>query len=273
MILFPNAKINLGLDIERRRPDGYHDIVTLMYPIGWADILEIVPAAGSDTTLTVTGNSVDCPAEKNLVMKAYRALDAEVNLPPVDIYLHKLIPDGAGLGGGSADAAFTLTGLDSIFDLGLEKEYLAEIAGSIGADCSFFIYNRPMLCTGTGTTMQPYDLDLSKYHIAVVKPPFSVPTREAYSAVTPAVAPRQIAEILRLPEAEWRGELKNDFEPTVGARHPRIFEIRDRLYSLGAVYAAMSGSGSAVFGLFENAILADDLKRVFSGCATFAGRL
>ncbi|MDE6484574.1 MAG: 4-(cytidine 5'-diphospho)-2-C-methyl-D-erythritol kinase [Duncaniella sp.] len=273
MILFPNAKINLGLDIERRRPDGYHDIVTVMYPVGWSDVLELVPGKGEDTTLTVTGNAVDCPPEKNLVMKAYRALDAELQLPPVDIFLHKIIPDGAGLGGGSADAAFTLTGLNELFDLGLEKEHLAEIAGKIGADCSFFVYDRPMLCTGTGTTMAPIDIDLSDYAVAIVKPPFSVPTREAYSSVTPAVAERSITEILTKPVEEWRGELKNDFERTVGALHPEIHAIRDRLYKCGAVYAAMSGSGSAVFGLFKNDILADDLKRLFPACATFAGHL
>lgn len=273
MILFPNAKINLGLDIERRRPDGYHDIVTVMYPVGWTDVLEIVPARGEETTLTVTGNAVDCPPEKNLVMKAYRALEAEVALPKVDIYLHKIIPDGAGLGGGSADAAFTLTGLNEIFDLDLPKERLAEIAGKIGADCSFFIYNRPMLCTGTGTTMSPIDVDLSGYSVAIVKPPFSVPTREAYSAVTPAVADNRIADILTHPAEKWRGLLKNDFEPTVGGLHPEIFAIRDRLYDLGATYSAMSGSGSAVFGIFKNDILADEIKARFPGCATFTGAL
>lgn len=273
MILFPNAKINLGLDIERRRSDGYHDIVTVMYPVGWRDILEIVPAQSGKTTLTVTGNAVDCPAEKNLVMKAYRALESEMPLPPVDIYLHKIIPDGAGLGGGSADAAFTLIGLNDMLALGLEKEYLADTAGKIGADCSFFIYDRPMLCKGTGTTMSPFDLNLGGYSIAIVKPRFSVPTRDAYSSVTPAVAERSVADILSLPVNEWRGVLKNDFELTVGALHPEIFAIRDRLYDMGAVYAAMSGSGSAVFGLFENAILADELEQLFPHCATFAGPL
>lgn len=273
MILFPNAKINLGLDIERRRPDGYHDIVTVMYPTAWRDVLEIVPARGETTTLTVTGNVVDCPVEKNLVMKAYNALNAEIPLPPVDIYLHKIIPDGAGLGGGSADASFTLTGLNELLELGIDKPRLAEIAGRLGADCSFFIYNTPMLCTGTGTTMTPSPVDLSGMTVVIVKPPFSVPTREAYSAVTPAVAEEDIPSILRQPVGCWRGRLKNDFEKTVGAIHPEIHEYIDRLYSLGAVYAAMSGSGSALFGLMENDILAEEAEKEFPGCRTFVGRL
>ena len=152
MIAFPNAKINIGLFITARRPDGYHDIATVMMPADWCDILEIVPAKDDVTTLTVTGRSVDCPPEKNLVMRAYRAMEERYNLPPVDIFLRKIIPDGAGLGGGSADAAFTITTLDRLFGLGLSADVMAGIAATIGSDCPFFIYNRPMLATGTGTT-------------------------------------------------------------------------------------------------------------------------
>ena len=186
MITFPNAKINLGLDILRRREDGYHDIETVMVPVPWHDVLEIVPAKGEETTLTVTGRHVDCPPEKNLVMKAYRALEREVSLPPVDIYLRKIIPDGAGLGGGSADASFTLRALNELFALGYNDEQLARVASTLGADCPFFIYNRPMLCTGTGTDMEPIDVDLQGLDILIAKPDVSVPTAAAYSHTTPA---------------------------------------------------------------------------------------
>ena len=160
MILFPNAKINLGLNILRRRPDGYHDLEMLMLPVGWADILEIVPAApGEATTLTCSGRPVDCPPEKNLVMKAWRALKAECpSMPEAAIYLRKIVPDGAGLGGGSSDAAFTLVGLNEVFGLGISRERLAAIAAGIGADCPFFIHNRPMLATGTGTVLEAVDI-------------------------------------------------------------------------------------------------------------------
>ena len=165
MIFFTTCKVNIGLNIVARRQDGYHDIETLMVPIDWHDVLEIVPAKGDKTTLTVLGRQVDCAPEDNLVMKAYRALDAVTPLPPVDIYLEKIVPDQAGLGGGSADASFTLTGLNEMFSLGLSKERLAEIAATLGADCPLFVYNRPMLATGTGTTLQPVDIDLTHYYI------------------------------------------------------------------------------------------------------------
>lgn len=203
MILFPNAKINLGLNVVRRRPDGYHDIETLFYPVPWRDILEIVPAAGDTTTLTVSGRAVDCPAEKNLVMKAYRALDSVTPLPPVDIYLHKVVPDGAGLGGGSADAAFTLTGLNELFALGFSKEKLAGIAATIGADCPFFIYDTPMLATGIGDVFTPVALDLSGYTLVIVKPQVSVSTKEAYACIRPEAPAYNLAEVAAAPIASW----------------------------------------------------------------------
>lgn len=263
MILFPNAKINIGLDIIRRRPDGYHNISTVMYPTGWKDILEITSSQSSETTLTVTGRKVDCPPEKNLVMKAYRRMVAEVSLPPVNIYLHKIIPDGAGLGGGSADAAFTLIGLNRLFDLGFDDKQLASMAGSIGADCAFFIYNRPMLCEGTGTTMRPIDLDLDSYKIIIVKPPVNIPTAQAYSGCTPREPETPLPYRLTLPIDQWGKCIHNDFEAGITAAHPEIGEIKQRLLDLGAVYSAMSGSGSAVFGLFNHDILAETIRVEF----------
>ena len=273
MLLFPNAKINLGLDIVSRRPDGYHDIVTVMVPVPWRDILEIVPARGGETTLTVTGRKVDCPPEKNLVMKAYRLMAETCGLPPVDIYLRKIIPDGAGLGGGSADAAFTLRALDSLFGLGLGDEALASVAPRLGADCPLFVYNRPMLATGTGTDLEPIDVDLSGLTIVIVKPPVSVPTAQAYSRVTPAEPAEPIPAILGLPLTEWQGRLKNDFEPSVFPLHPMIADVKTSLREMGALYASMSGSGSSVFGLFASDILADTVADRFKGCQTFTATL
>lgn len=273
MILFPNAKINLGLDILRRRPDGYHDIETVMVPVPWRDVLEIVPGRGEDATLTVTGRHVECPPEKNLVMKAYRALAREVALPPVDIYLRKIIPDGAGLGGGSADAAFTLRGLNELFALGYSDADLARIASGIGADCPFFIYNRPMLCTGTGTDMEPIEVDLTGMQILIAKPQVSVPTAAAYARTTPAIPDEKISTIIADNPSTWPGRLKNDFEASVFPAYPAIAELKERIVELAPVYAAMSGSGASVFGLFAGDNLSPDTERLFADCDTLVATL
>lgn len=275
MILFPNAKINIGLNIISKRTDGYHDIETIMYPVPWCDILEIVPATGTRTTLTVTGRDVACPPEKNLVMKAYHMLDRRIPLPPVDIFLHKIVPDGAGLGGGSADAAFTLLALNSLFNLDLDKEHLAEIASGIGADCPFFIYNVPMIATGTGTTLAPVDFSLKGYRIALVKPAVSVPTAEAYAGVTPGLPEIALADYAAKSPREWTGKIANGFEISVFNRYPEIAAIKESLTALGAIYAAMSGSGSSVYGIFpiECDNLAESLKNTFSGCDIFTALL
>lgn len=265
MVTFPNAKINIGLYITARRPDGYHDIVTAMIPTDWCDILEIVPAKGAETTLTVTGRGVDCPAEKNLVMKAYRAMAMRYSLPPVDIYLDKIIPDGAGLGGGSADAAFTIKALDSIFKLQLSDDTMAAVAAEIGSDCPFFIYNGPMLATGTGTTLSPVDINLKGYNLAIVKPDVHVSTAEAYGGCAPRPMQAALTDILaKTTPDEWRAAgLSNDFENTVFPRHPLIAHVKSELYRLGADYASMSGSGASVFGIFRRDILAEEIATVF----------
>lgn len=273
MLLFPNAKINLGLDILRKRDDGYHDIETVMVPVPWRDVLEIVPAQGESTTLTVTGRHVDRPTEKNLVMKAYRALEREVSLPPVDIYLRKIVPDGAGLGGGSADAAFTLRGLNELFALGYSDAELARVASGLGADCPFFIYNRPMLCTGTGTDMEPIDLDLSGLTILIAKPRVSVPTAAAYSRTTPAIPATRISDIISRPVADWQGVLKNDFEASVFPAYPAIAEVKERIARLAPLYTAMSGSGASVFGLFASDKLSPSAAELFADCDTLVATL
>lgn len=252
MIFFPNAKINLGLNITSRRPDGYHNLTTVFYPVGWTDVLEIVPAQGAETTLSVSGRVVACPVESNLVMKAYRILADEYDLPPVDMYLHKNIPDGAGLGGGSSDASFTLKGLNDMFSLGLTDAHLAELARCLGADCPFFIYNRPLSATGIGEIFEPVDQCLADYDILVVKPPVSVPTREAFKWVVPHVPAEEPCRTVSLvPPVEWQGRLVNDFEKSVAKEHPEISGLVCDMLSSGAVYASMSGSGAAVYGLWR----------------------
>lgn len=274
MIVFPNAKINLGLNVVRRREDGYHDIETVMVATGWTDVLEIVPGKGEGARLTVTGRSVDCPPEKNLVMKAVRGFERATGLRcDVDIYLRKVIPDGAGLGGGSADAAFTLKVLNEMHGSPLDDEGLATTAATIGADCPFFIYNRPMLCTGTGVEMQPIAVDLRGLTCVIVKPGCSVPTAVAYSRVTPHAPAHDLRETIAAGVSEWRGRLVNDFEPSVTVVLGEVAEIKERLKALGAVYASMSGSGSAVYGLFDRDILAESVREKFAGCDIFAGKM
>lgn len=276
MIVFPNAKINLGLNIIDKRSDGYHNIESVMYPVPCTDILEIVPASGTETTLTTSGRQVACPPDKNLVMKAYRALDRRVPLPPVDIFLHKIIPDGAGLGGGSSDAAFTLTALNELFSLDLSREFLAESASEIGADCPFFIYNTPMLATGIGTELAEIDLSLKGYRIVIVKPPVSVPTAKAYSGVTPMKPAVTLMELFdELSPELWSGKIINDFEKSVFTEFEEIRTIKDTLYNKGALYASMSGSGSSVFGIFssESDILSESLKKDFPDCDIFTSML
>lgn len=270
MIVFPNAKINIGLNITSRRADGYHEIVTVMVPVPWTDILEIVPAKSDQSTLNVSGRAVNCPAEKNLVMKAYRAMESQFNLPPVDIHLHKIIPDGAGLGGGSADAAFTIKALNDLFNLSLPNNQLASIAAGIGADCPFFIYNRPMLATGIGTDLTPIDIDLSGKTIVIIKPNDSVSTAEAYAGVSPKLPDTPLPTLLNeLPISKWQNAVVNDFEHSVFPKHPSIAAIKSKLLDLGAVYASMSGSGSAVYALFDSEIMSDRIEATFPGTSTF----
>ena len=264
MIKFPNAKINLGLNIVNRRPDGYHDIETVFYPIALTDIVEVVQAKGNESTLTTSGRPVNCPVEKNLVMKAYRSLEKEFNLPPVDIYLRKNIPDGAGLGGGSSDAASVLLILNEMFSLNLSNEQLATRAARLGADCAFFIYNTPMMATGIGDILSLIDVQLKGKTLLLVKPNVSVPTAEAYSRVTPKPSEIELSEILSKPICEWKNLLKNDFEPSVFSAHPELSLIKEQIYGFGAEYASMSGSGSSIFGIFESANMAENAKSAFA---------
>lgn len=273
MITFPNAKINLGLNIVERRPDGYHNIETIFYPVPLTDVLEIVPAVAGETTLTCHGNPVDCPADKNLVMKAYRLMSDRYGLPPVEMHLYKHIPDGAGLGGGSSDAAHAMVMLNKMFDLHVADDELASMAATLGADCAFFVYNRPMMATGIGDELSAIEVDLNGKTLLLVKPREGVDTRTAYSRVTPRPSATPLPEIIKLPVMAWDGLLVNDFEPSVFAALPQLWVIKAQLMDAGALYAAMSGSGSTVFGIFDSDKLAEAAADTFADYATFVLRL
>lgn len=256
MITHPNVKLNLGLSVIRRREDGFHDLETLFVPYtGISDTLEIVPADAFSIDI-LRKEGVDWDPQQDLTAKAYRLLEADFHIPPVHIRLTKTSPVGAGLGGGSADAAFALRMLNDLFGLSLDDGTLASYAARLGSDCAFFIYNRPMLGSGRGEILTPYDIDLSGYEIQVVVPEgIAVSTREAYGGITPreklTEAPVALMDALSLPVEEWKNALVNDFEATVFKAHPELAAIKQSLYDSGAIYAAMSGSGSALFALYR----------------------
>lgn len=277
MIVFPNAKINLGLRVTARRPDGYHDLDTVFVPIRLNDALEVVERPhGEGCTLHVTGTdgiALDCADDDNLVARAYRLLVAEGHaLPPVEVWLTKHIPSGAGLGGGSADAAFMLRVLRQMYRLPIDDERLALLAGRLGADCPFFIHCRPLHATGTGDRFAPLPSDpMAGLQVAVVKPPVFVSTAEAFRHIVPALPATPLPQLLTAPVREWRHTVVNDFEATLFPLHPELPAIKQRLYDLGALYASMSGSGSALYGLFTPDALPTlpALRRAFDGCSTF----
>ena len=259
MVGFANAKVNIGLHILSRRSDGYHEIETVFYPIfGLRDVVEIVRSTSVD--LVNTGLVVDVPNEKNLILRAYQMLRQDFELPPVMFYLHKVVPMGAGLGGGSADAAVALELLNGEFDLGLEREQLHEYARRLGADCSFFIYNKPMIATGIGDVLKPVDLDLEQYNFVIVKPGFSISTAEAYSLIKPKHRDISLESLISLPLEQWKAAVKNDFERALFPRYPQLARIKQRLYDLGAIYVSLSGSGSAIYGIFNDTINLDPLR-------------
>ncbi len=250
MIFFPNAKINLGLDIIEKRPDGFHNIETLFVPhTECYDILEVLYA--EKFSIHLYGIPLEGDPMDNLCVKAFRLMEKIYDIPPVSIRLYKKIPVGAGLGGGSSDAAGTLILLNRMYSLGLSNEVLAGHAASLGSDCPFFIYNRPMYATGRGEMLSPVELALDDYRIELVTPDIFISTKEAYSGVTPRRPAVPISEIIKKPVEEWRGILKNDFEESLFLRYPSLAAEKEALYARGAVYASMSGSGSSLYGLFK----------------------
>ena len=277
MILYPNCKINLGLNIVGKRGDGYHDIETVFLPIPLSDCLELNPA--TEDSFVIDGRQLDCSAQDNLVVRVLNMLRAEdMDIPPVSIRLTKNIPSGAGLGGGSTDAAFMIKGLNELFSLNLTDAQMAARVGRLGADCPVFIANKPVFAEGKGDVFSPLPVPfiqksycalpplgsalpptitlsipamLENYWLVLVKPNDFISTREAYASVTPRPSKVSLQEILSRPVKTWRGQMTNDFEESVFPTHPVVRGIRDQLYMLGATYAAMSGSGSTVYGLFR----------------------
>ena len=262
MILHANCKINLGLDIISRREDGFHDLETVMLPVPELyDVVEVERIDGASEFVS-KGLVVDCDAEHNLCMKALRLMQRLYGVGEVRIALDKRVPFGAGLGGGSSDATSVILAVNELFALGLSEEQLVEAAAMIGSDTAFFVRNTPQLCTGRGEKMTPIELPLQGKYLVVAKPNEGVSTKEAYSGVKPAVPQVRLVDALQRPIEEWQGVVKNDFEPHIFEAHPAIAELKKTMLDAGAIYASMSGSGSAVFGIFDEAValeLGDDI--------------
>lgn len=253
MLTFPNAKINIGLYVTGKRPDGYHDLETIFYPVQLKDGLEIIDHNVKDNDLKISGLGVGGANDNNLVWKAYYLLqqDFPEKIKPLHIFLHKVIPMGAGMGGGSADGAFMLRMMNDLFQLGLSTQELEQYALQLGSDCPFFIRNQPAFATGRGELLSPVTLDLSSYRIQLICPAIHVNTAAAFKGIMPATPAFDLKNITDLPISEWKENISNDFEQTVFVQHPILKEIKKQLYAQGALYAAMSGTGSTVYGIFE----------------------
>ena len=250
MIIFPSAKINIGLHILSKRDDSFHNIYTFFYPVSdLKDVLEIVESKSKQTKIHISGNSLDVKDEENICLKAYYLLARKFSLPPVDIYLHKNIPTGAGLGGGSSDAASTLVLLNKIFDLNIPTNELKSIAASLGSDCAFFIEGKPAFASSRGEILEPVDFVLNR-KIVVKTPNIHISTPKAYSLVKPNPNAPDLKKLIFDDIKTWKENIKNDFEDVIFPLHPEIARIKEEFYADGAVYAAMSGSGSAVFGIY-----------------------
>jgi 4-diphosphocytidyl-2-C-methyl-D-erythritol kinase len=261
MISFPNAKINLGLRIIKKRSDGFHDIESILYPIELCDVLEVLESKNGKTIFKCTGLIIDAPSSKistgvkvqdNLVLKIYELLAKDFDLPPAYIHLYKAIPAGAGLGGGSSDCAHALKMFNSIFNLCLTPQQQMHYVLQLGSDCAFFLKNQPALASGRGEILQPIAVDLNGYHICIIKPNIHINTAKAYTWVKPAKAAESLSVIINEPIHDWKHCLKNDFESAVFAKFAELKNLKEDFYQAGAVYAAMSGSGSAVFGIYKN---------------------
>lgn len=249
MVLFPNAKINIGLEVLRKRDDNFHDIETVFYPLALCDMLEIKQS--EKFNFSSSGLNIDTNGNDNLVVRAYSILNEKFNLSPVKIHLHKIIPLGAGLGGGSSDAAYTLKGLNTLFNLNLSDEELIETASLLGSDCAFFIRNKPVFAEGKGNVFSDIHINLRGYKIVVLKPSCSVSTVGAYKNINPEIPSISLTSLVQTSPEKWKGKVINRFEGSVFSSYPEIETLKKELYNLGAVYVSMSGSGSAVFGIFK----------------------
>lgn len=286
MIEFVNAKINIGLQIMRKREDGYHDLQTVFYPVGkyagtpdnpeqFCDILEIRKSKGYGISVSLSGKEIKCNIQDNLVTKAARLIKESVHIDDfgLEIYLDKHLPDGAGMGGGSADASFTLKAINDLLPpyMKLDKKALLALALKLGADCPFFLYNKPMYGHGVGELLEPIKLDLSGLWLVVVKPDVYISTKEAFARVNPAPAYIDLRKLTRDNICEWQQMVRNDFEESIFPSHPELLEIKNQLISDGALYASMSGSGSSIYGIFENKESAQISKGNFAHQATIEG--
>lgn len=276
MITKPCAKINLGLNVVGVRPDGYHDIETVFYPVPVYDMIEMCKMDDSFTSayradIKTTGATVDCDDQKNLVVKAYNLLADDYKLPRMHIHLYKNIPMQAGMGGGSADCAYAITLLNRQYGLGLSLDEMRRYAARLGADCAFFINPQPSYADGIGDRLRPADVSLSGYHIAVVKPPVAVSTALAYAKIAPAHPAICCREVVKQPVETWKDNLSNDFEKPIFDIYPELAAIKQHLYDRGAVFAMMSGSGSAMFGIFDR--IPDQLANDFPDCRTITEQL
>ena len=258
MLNFPNAKINIGLNVVSRRSDGYHNLETVFYPVNIKDALEVVESG--ELSFETSGIEIPGYANENLCLRAYGLLKNDFDIPPVKIHLHKQIPIGAGLGGGSADAAFFIRLMNEKFNLNLEIAAMENYARQLGADCAFFVQNKPVFAFGKGDEFEAVDLDLSRYSVVLVMPPVHVSTGEAYRGVKPVIPAKTLKELITLPLEEWKTEIKNDFEDSIFKNHSSIRGIKAALYEAGALYTSMSGSGASVYGIFQNETRLEDLE-------------
>lgn len=258
MVAFPPCKINLGLRITGKRPDGYHDLETCFYPVPWTDVLEIVPA--TTTSFAYSGHVIPGDAGANLCERAYELLRRDFGIGPVSAHLHKIIPMGAGLGGGSSDGAYMLRLLDKQFSLNLSRRQLIDYALVLGSDCPFFIGDAPMIGKGRGEQLSPIDLTLADTYAVLLKPPLHISTAEAFAGIRPRVPETDIRTVVMAVRDQWRDHLRNDFEDTLFPRFPLLHRLKEQLYAAGAYYASLSGSGSTVFGLFskETVVASED---------------
>lgn len=270
MVIFPNAKINLGLSVLKKRSDGFHQIESVMYPISINDALKLIIARDEKFGFSSSGINIPGKSENNLCIKAWKLLQATYNLPEVKIHLHKVIPMGAGLGGGSADGACMIKLIDQVFGLNLSVGRMEDYARQLGSDCAFFINNQAALAYDKGDQLKPVELDLTGYFLILVKPDVHINTAEAYAGIIPKVPETPMEEIIRFPIEEWKDRLKNDFETRIFKTHPILSETKEILYQTGAVYASMTGSGSAIYGLFKKEV---GLKDRFSNCYYWSGWL
>lgn len=274
MITFPNAKINIGLNVVAKREDGYHNLETIFYPISVCDALEVTLPASSDLrhdSLHIDGLTIDSDNNKNLVMKALMLMRKYYSFPLVNINLLKKIPMGAGIGGGSADAAFTLKLINNFFKLNIEQTTLAQLAAQLGADCPFFIYNTPKYAEGIGEKLESINLDLEKYYICLIKPNLFISTKEAFANIKPKPNTQNLKELIKRPLEEWKFYLKNDFEESLFPKYLELRNIKNKLYELGAIYSSMTGSGASLYAISEKPLT--NIEKSFTNCYIWRNKI